>query len=114
MEKYINDAGKECYRGVANDTPFDELDFHEVDMSFTEDDTQVALHTNLGSLTVLDRMTGYGYGIRDIESGFRDSNGDFWLASCGVDVRCSGAKTIGEAIEYVKKYANTCNPNKGV
>ena len=104
MEKYINDYGKECYRNVSESTLFCELSFHSVQEK--DDDVQVALHTNLGSLTVLDRMTGYGW--RDIETGYRDTNGDFWLASGGFDVRDSGVKTIKDAIEWVKTNANTC------
>lgn len=30
MEKYINDHGKECYRGVKESTKMSELEFHEV------------------------------------------------------------------------------------
>jgi hypothetical protein len=56
-------------------------------------------------------MTGYGYGQRDTETGYRDSDGLFWLASGCCDVRESGCKTIGEAIEWVKARANTCNPS---
>lgn len=110
VEKYTNDSGKECYRGVTEDTPFSELEFHEVDMTAMPENIQFALHTNLGSLTVLDRLTGYSGYVRDTETGYRDQEGHFWLASCMVDVRNSGAATIGEAIEYVKRNANTCVP----
>lgn len=107
MEKYINDNDKECYKGVNSDTLFNDLNFHVPDYQF-EDNNSVALHTNLGSLTVVDRLTGYSGGIRDTESGFRDNDGKFWLASGGCDVRDSGAKTIHDAIEWVKNNANTC------
>jgi hypothetical protein len=107
MEKYINKHGKECYRGVTPGTLMEDLEFHSV--AEIEGNIQVALHTDLGSLTVLDRMTGFGH--RDVETGYRADNGDFWLASGNVDVRLSGAETSGEAIEYVKKMANTCVPN---
>jgi len=63
------------------------------------------LDTAAGRITVLDRMTGYGNGDRDIESGYRDLDGKFWLAICGVDVRESGATTVAEAIEYIKSRA---------
>lgn len=111
MEKYINDFGKECYRNVKEETPISSELFHEV-LPAIGDDVQLALHTNLGSLTVIDRETGYGYGLRDIETGYRDENGDFWLASGGCDVRRSGSATIGEAIAWVKRHANTCNPDR--
>lgn len=112
MEKYINDYGKECYRGATLDTPFDPALFHEVvrdappGFQGEEEDEQYALHTDLGSLTVVDRMTGFGW--RDIETGYRDREGKFWLASGGEDVRLSGCKTLGEAIEWTKQRANTC------
>jgi len=108
MEKYINDANKECYRGATDSTPFSRDLFHTPKYKF-EDDKSLALHTNLGSLTVLNRMTGYGY--RDTESGFRDPMGNFWLASGGYDVRESGCKTIVQAIQWVQEKANTCVPD---
>lgn len=104
MEKYINQHGKECYRNATFESVFSGELFHEVPR--WEDDYQFALHTNLGSLTVLDRMTGFGW--RDIEAGYRDPEGKFWLASGGFDVRDSESKTIGEAIAWVKERANNC------
>lgn len=86
--------------------PFTDDLFHDVDMSYSDTDTQVAFHSNLGSITVLDRMTGYGGGIRDIETGFRATDGKFWLASGNFDIRQMGCKTIGEAIECIKRNAN--------
>lgn len=84
--------------------------FHKVPMTYSPEDTQMAFHSNLGSITVLDRMTGFGH--RDTETGYRDTEGNFWLASCGRDVRESGAKTVGEAIQWVKDKANTCKPSE--
>lgn len=116
MKREINSIGKWVYTGASIDTPFDYFMFQEViDMPYG--DTQQALHTNIGSLTVLDRMTGYeftGYefGCRDIETGYRDKDGKFWLASGNCDVRESGCKTLGEAIEWVKQRANTCEPDQ--
>jgi hypothetical protein len=112
MIKYMNEANKECYKDVDTDTPFSRDLFHEVDMSWSDTDEQKAFHSNLGTLTVLDRMTGYGNGIRDIETGYRNPSGDFWLASCDRDVLESGAKTVGEAIQWVKKHANNCDPDR--
>ena len=92
------------------ESPFSKELFENVDMGWSMgwpvDDTQIALHTNLGSLTVLDRLTGFGW--RDVETGYRDPNGGFWLASGNQDVTRSDVKTIGEAIEWVKERANTC------
>lgn len=109
MEKYINEHGKECFRGVTADSKFSCELFHKPEHQYEEDES-FALHTDLGSLTVLDRMTGFIGGIRDTESGFRDKEGNFWLASGMYDVRESKANTIGEAIDWIKSKANTCIP----
>ena len=106
MEKYVNDFGKECWRGVEITTPFNPDMFHEKE--YCDSDIGHILHTNLGSITVLDRQTGYEDGRRDVETGYRDISGKFWLASCGMDVRYSGVSTVGEAIAWIKQNANTC------
>lgn len=103
MVPYINEHGKECFHSVLLMDEFDPDKFHEVSGQ-CGDDVQFALHTNLGSFTVLDRMTGFGW--RDVETGYRDPSGDFWLASGMFDVRQSGANTFIEAIEWVKTRAN--------
>jgi hypothetical protein len=108
IEKYINEYGKECHRGVTEETPFSAEYFHMPEYQF-EGDESFAFHSELGSLTVIDRMTGFGW--RDIESGYRDKDGNFWLASGGYDVRISGCKTVGDAAEWVKHRANTCVGN---
>ena len=72
------------------------------------EDTLYSAFVEDGSrLTVLDRMTGFDWG-RDIETGFRDSAGKFWLASCHKDIRTHPELTIAEAIEWVKERANNC------
>ncbi len=109
MEKYINEANKSCYRGVELESVFDPDLFYKPEWQ-TDDGDNFAFHTNLGSLTVCDRMTGFGW--RDIETGFTDKDGNFWLASGGYDVRESGVDTVGQAIEWVKRRANTCNPDR--
>lgn len=109
MEKYINEYGKECYRYVSEDDLFDSDLFHEVQDTYS-DDLSWALHTNLGSITVLDRMTGFGW--RDVETGFRDQLGNFWLASGRFDIRDFECKTIGCAISLIKENANTCIPGR--
>ena len=105
MEKYINEFNKECYRGVLIDDDFSNDLFHHPEHQYEGDD-QVAMHTNLGTITVLDRMTGFGW--RDVETGFRDPAGAFWLASGGFDIRCQDVKTFRQAIDLVKQNANTC------
>ena len=59
--------------------------------------------------SVLDRMTGYGFGMRDIETGMYDEHGKFWLVSGNYDIREFPELTIEEAIIKIKKDANTCN-----
>jgi hypothetical protein len=105
MEQYINAAGKPAWKDVTEDSPFSDDLFYEVPDQF-ENDRLWAFHSNLGSITVLERMTGFGWW--DEETGYRDSFGIFWLASGVKDVRCSGATTVGEAIEWIKEHANTC------
>jgi len=102
MEKYINEYKKECWRGVTMDSEFSSDLFHYPEYQNKADPNgyNIAFHSELGSLTVCDRMTGFG--VRDIETGYRDKDGNFWLASGRFDVRNSGAKTVGEAIEWVK------------
>jgi len=110
MEAYINEYDKPCYKGVTTDSEFNDTLFHKPKWQ-PDDGENFALHTNLGSLTVCDRMTGSGW--RDVESGYRDNEDNFWLASGDQDVRISGCKTIGEAIQWVKDRANTCIPSTG-
>jgi len=88
------------------DSPFSKEMFEEVDPSWLDGGKQIAMHTNLGSLIVSVRLTGYGW--VDVETGYRDQNGNFWLASGNQDVTRSTVKTIGEAIKWVKERANTC------
>lgn len=108
-KKYVSEFGKECWSGVLPTTLLSDLEFHEL---ICGHDISAVLHTNLGSLTVVDRVTGFGNGIRDTETGFRDSNDLFWLASGMCDVRVSGANTVKEAIDWVKRKANTCIPEE--
>ena len=67
---------------------------------------QWAHHAEWGSLTVLDRMTGSGY--RDIETGYRNTDGVMWIASGNIDIRTHVNKSVREAIQFVKDNANTC------
>ena len=87
-------------------TKIRDLAFKEIDMPFTPDDSQFAHHGKFGSITVLDRMTGFGW--RDIETGFRDPAGKFWLASGGFCIREFPDLTVSEAIAKIKENANTC------
>lgn len=89
------------------DMKIKDLVFKEIVMS-SPDDFQWAHHGEFGSITILDRMTGYGYGVRDVETGFRSPDRRFWLASGGFDIRNFPDLTVSEAIEKIKENANTC------
>ena len=107
MIKSINDSGKEFYSEALESDLLSADLFHDVDMSWSDGNTQVAFHCNLGSITVLNRMTGYGCGVRDIETGYREPDGGkFWLASGNFDIRNKEPMTIGEAIDCIKRNAN--------
>ena len=44
----------------------------------------------------------------DIETGFRDRDGNFWLVSGDFDIRRSESLNITEAIDLIKTNANNC------
>jgi hypothetical protein len=95
------------WNGIKEDTKFESKYFLDVDMELNTTDIQQACHTcALGSITVLDRLTGYGGYIRDIETGYRDLHGEFWLASGNFNIIEKGCETFGEAIALIKKNAN--------
>ena len=85
-----------------------------IDLEFTETTQSQSdvLWTNRsehGIISILDRLTGWGDGdIRDIETGFRDLENKFWLASGMFDIRNYPELTIEEAIQHIKNNANTC------
>ena len=84
------------------------VEFKEVEMSreYYNEDAQWAHHAEWGSITILDRMTGFGW--RDVETGFRDPYGRFWLASGNFSIRAYPELTVKEAIQKIKENANTC------
>jgi hypothetical protein len=98
------------WNGISEATAFDEKYFLDIDMSYSDSgDTQKACHTaGLGSITILDRLTGYGHNVRDVETGYRDEHGEFWLASGDFNILEQGCKTFGEAIALIKSNANNC------
>lgn len=63
---------------------------------------------NGGRITVVDRMTGFGW--RDIETGYRCPSGQFWLASGGHDIRNHLHELDSDEAmtEWVIKRANNC------
>ena len=83
-----------------------ELEFIEKQQG--EDNILYFVYTDLGRITVLDRMTGWGNGTRDTETGYTDTEGAFWLASCMFDIRDYPELEVSEAIAKIKENANTC------
>ena len=76
------------------------------DVQMYDGDSQHAHHAPWGSITVVDRMTGFGW--RDVETGFCDPDEVFWLATGNFDIRDFPDLSISEAIEWIKENANTC------
>ena len=106
---------REILCGVTEATEFSQALFHRVtehifadDVHVFEDkaDEQFAAHCSPGSITILNRMTGFDW--RDIETGYRAPDGKFWLASGNFDIREMNCQTFGEAIACIKANANTC------
>lgn len=59
-------------------------------------------------ITVLDRGAGYKSNKGGVETGYRDPEGNFWLASGMFNIREYSELTIPEAIELIKQNANVC------
>jgi uncharacterized protein with GYD domain len=73
------------------------------------EDTLFRAHTEIGTFTVLDRLTGWGdRNVRDTESGYTDIEGKFWLVSGMFDIRDFTEFTEEEAANRIKLEANTC------
>lgn len=83
-----------------------ELDF--VEEKCMESDVVYRARFDGQQFSVLDRMTGWGCGMRDTETGYRDKDNLFWLVSGMFDIRDYPELSIEEAVEKVKEYANTC------
>jgi hypothetical protein len=86
-----------------------ELEFKEVSMTrdcSNNEDAQWVHHAEWGSISILDRMTGFGF--RDVETGFRDPDSKLWLASGNFSIRAYPELTVKEAIKKIKENANTC------
>lgn len=72
----------------------------------------------VGRISILDRETGFsdwsGFSNRrDTETGFKNEDGKFWLASGDFDIRREGeGMTYAEAIDHIKAHANTCIPER--
>jgi hypothetical protein len=114
MQLTTNEIGKPFWIGVEEGSLILEENFYEVDMWYNfldnsgkEPDSQWAFHCNIGSITVLDRMTGFSFG-RDTETGFRDIGDKFWLASGMFDIREYLPMSFVDAVELIKANANNC------
>jgi hypothetical protein len=96
---------------ITGQDDFDVLEFKTYDLD--PDDLLYWCECSLGRITVVDRLTGFGFGWRDVETGFRDTDNNFWLASGKFDIRLEShfrKMTISEAIQMIKDNANTCIP----
>ena len=83
-----------------------DLEFKQKDFS---DNTLFSAKTEYGTITVLERLTGWEEGnIRDIETGFLDLENKFWLPSGNFDIRNYSELTIEYAISFIKDNANVC------
>lgn len=94
---------------MLNKTSFQEL-WRRPDLEWDgHHDICVSHHLMTGGyITVLSRMTGYGY--RDVETGYRSPCGQFWLASGNMDIRDELHKLNSEdaMVDWVIKNANIC------
>lgn len=72
-------------------------------------DRLYSAYTELGRITILNRLTGWGDGdVRDTETGYKDTHNEFWLASGGFDIRDFPELTVEEAVVFIKKSATVC------
>lgn len=91
------------------DVKWNETKIGAVDEFEDHDTLWSAYVENDNRLTVLRRTTGFSFGSIDVESGFRDAEGKFWLASGMCDVRLAPeVETVADAIEWVKAHSNNC------
>lgn len=61
-------------------------------------------------ISILNRVTGFAWGARDTETGLRDTNGNFWLASGNFDIRdyLHRCETEDDVMAMIRNNANTC------
>lgn len=88
-------------------TKIRDLEFRVMDKC-SADTLWRAIIPGFGIITVLDRQTGFSDCHRDVESGYRDEAGKFWLASGRFDIRDYPDLPAVEAAEQIKINANTC------
>lgn len=86
-----------------------EIEWKEEEQCGGENTLYIFRLEDKGRITVLDRLTGFGDGnIRDVETGYKDPEGKFWLASGHCDIRRYPELTLEEAVEWIKSNANNC------
>lgn len=83
-----------------------ELEFSDPEHRCDWDDVIVFAYGDWGRISVLDRITGYGFGVRDTETGYMDKQNNWWLASGMFDIRNYPELTIEEAIDKIKSNAS--------
>lgn len=103
-----NELGLETIKNTAPVARVGDLVWSESPMSMGEDFLFTAWLGGLSRLTVLDRQTGFMDRRRDVETGFADVGGRFWLASGMQDIREFPDLTPEQAVEWVKERANNC------
>lgn len=97
-------------QAVANTAMLD-LDLFEVIDKDDDNKMKILRLGGVSCITILDRLTGWGCGdVRDVETGYKDHDGKFWLASGNFDVTKQGCVTVDNAITLIKANANTCVP----
>lgn len=107
-EQIAQDANEATIGAVASTAMLGGLTWNETTHCEGEDTLYTAHLADGGRITVLHRKTGYEGGWFDTESGYRDADGKFWLASGNRDVRDNADFTVQQSIDWVKAHANTC------
>lgn len=78
------------------------------EIEWTEKDTHGdilrAFHFDLGRITVLDRMTGFGY--RETETAFTPKSSALFYLAQGFDIREYPEMSLVDAVELIKEKAS--------
>jgi len=98
--------GSDCDSASCYAKKISDIQFNSKKMMNSEDTLYFHDEEGFGKITILDRMTGFGW--RDVETGYTDADRKFWLASGDFSIKNYPKLTIKEAIELIKSRANTC------
>jgi len=86
-----------------------DVEFKESNRSVDENRSWYLNIPSIGTISVVNRMTGFSEYGRDTETGFTDIDGAFWLVSYQhFDIREYADMPIVKAIQLIKKRSNTC------